>query len=411
MTELVETRRGEILRSNDNRYERFVYGRRYADEIVKMSQVRGEQNIVKPELVADIDQNGLINPIDVGIISEELLEQYIGFVKKTWGEAAELADFAHLRQDDGTYTLLIAGHSRHQAIDEIEESECLKTGQMVRNPIPVKIHDIGSVWDIIRIQLGENIHSQPPKERQAIALVDAFEYGVEIGEWANVDEFLEATEYDEVTPNSMKQALQFRKLPADIRNYVLAGPVHYYAGIELAKTMEPLRRYHIAKLGIREDQVPLHEASIAELVKQDLAILAHSLVIDKLNSTASKARIAGVRNKWNEERAAILGGPKKKNTLELDFVTEDMAQTYIRQKTREITAQLHKLASLKGDDVTTMIQLAESRVGSKVVQECLELQLHDAEQSIQRGRRALGQQASQGAEAMTFMELDLEQTA
>ena len=224
MTEVMERTvlNRQVEHSTDRRFERFTYGTRYSDEIVKLSQVRGEQNIVSGELVTDIRNNGLINPLDIAIVSEELLIEYLSFVEKTWGSAAEIDEFTHLRQEDGSYSLLMAGHSREQAIEDIEEQDALENGVMVRHPIPVKIHEnIESVWDIIRIQLGENIHSQPPKERQAIALVEAFEFGG----WDSVEDFLAEANIKNVTKGFMEKALQFRKLPKEIRSYVLAGPV------------------------------------------------------------------------------------------------------------------------------------------------------------------------------------------
>lgn len=405
MTEVLERATGEVVYSKDNRYERYYLSTRYSDEIVKLSQVRGEQNIVKPELAADVRLNGLINPIDVAVVPEELLADYLAFVRETWGEAAELADFQALRQEDGLYSLLIAGHSRHQAIEDNEEEDFLETGQLIRYPIPVKIHAVESVWDIIRIQLGENIHSQPPKERQAIALVDAFEYGLAHGQWNSADEFLAMDEHKNISSNSLQQALQFRRLPPEVRSRVLAGPIHYYAGIELSKTVEPLRAFYVAKLGVTKDDYEERIEVIDELVKDELIILCNNIFYEKLNSTASKARIKKWRTFWVEGRKALVDDPSRKGMLELEFATEDMGALLLQQKKDEIKRQVRALATHQGSEVAILIQLAEKQVGREVVEECLAAQVEDARGILTRTRH-LGARAPQAAEVLSLLEVE-----
>ena len=393
MTERLLERTAETRYSDENRWERYVYGQRYSDEIVKLSQVRGEQNIVKRELKEDVRANGLLNPIDVGVVSEELLAEYIEFVHGTWGEGASVSDFAYLRDEDGAYTLLIAGHSRHQSIEDIEEEEFLETGEMVRYPIPVKIHTIESVWDIIRIQLGENIHSQPPKERQAIALVEAFEYGVKNEQWTTIDEFLQKENHEDVTHNFMIQALKFRKLPPDIRSLVLSGPVHYTAGVEMAQTAEPIRQYYMAKLGIVGTPSDKEGEEVATLVSQQLKIMANQTVKRGMNTTAAKAYVKAQRAHYVNLRKTILGEKKRDGTLSLDFVVQNMAEKYIKEKKAEIAAQLREMAHIKGDDVARMIMLNQSEVGRDVVAECLEAQMLEVENFIDFARATIGNRA------------------
>jgi hypothetical protein len=382
-----------IERTDDRRYERFAYSTRYSDEIVKLSQVRAEQNIVKGELVADIDRNGLINPIDVGVVSEELLIAYLKFVKDTWGASAEISDFEGLRQADSTYSLLLAGHSRHQAIEDLEDRYFLETGVMERHPIPVKIHEIDSIWDIIRIQLGENIHSQPPKERQAIALVEAFEFG----NWASIEEFIEDQAKD-VTKGFMEKAIRFRELPPEIRSYVLSGPVPYYAGVELAVTVEPLKKYYAAKTGTTAEDLSKDSQSIDMLVRQEFTILCNRIVEGRMNSTAAQAFVKGRRKYWNDATAVMINAPSNENTLTFDLIPEGLDR-YIKEKSSEIARQLDAIRRLKHGDIQTLTKLAEGTVSHDKIIAQLERETADAESAAENGRKVLlGAKARQGVE-------------
>jgi hypothetical protein len=381
-----------IERTDDRRYERFKYSTRYSDEIVKLSQVRAEQNIVKAELVADIDRNGLINPIDVGIVSEELLVNYLNFVRETWGASAEIGDFEAIQQSDGTYTLLLAGHSRHQAIEDLEDHFFLENGVMERHPIPVKVHDIDSIWDIIRIQLGENIHSQPPKERQAIALVEAFEFG----NWASIEEFIEE-QAKGVTKGFMEKAIRFRELPPEIRSYVLSGPVPYYAGVELAMTVEPLKKYYAAKTGTTTDDLSKDPGSIDMLVRQELTILCNRIVEGRMNSTAAQTFVKGRRKHWNDATTAMINAPTDENTLAFEFIHVGLDR-YIKEKSVEIAKQLAAIRRLKHGDIQTLTTLAEGTMSQDKIIAQLELEAEAAELAAATGRQVLlGAKARQAA--------------
>lgn len=399
MPELLRDAPIEVRYESDNPYERYKYSHRYSDEIVKLSQVRREKNLISRQLFDDVRLNGLINPIDVAVVPEDLLAEYLGFVEKTWGEAASIEEFEELQDEGGNFTLLVAGHSRHQVIEDIEDQCCIETGTMVRHPIPVKEHPVASVWDIIRIQLGENIHSQPPKERQAIALVEAYEYGLGENRWGSVDEFLATEEATANTSRSfMAQALKFRQLPAEIRSYVLSGPVHYYAGIELAQTVGPIRSYYLEKFGLSgKDIDENNEAQIKELVTQQLAIIANRTVEKRMNSTAAKSYIKSQRKHFATLKEAMTSqngaGGNGYGTLDLEFITDDPMQREKDFIQEEIAKQLRSMARIQGDDVTNLIMLARGMVGDEVVRDCLDKQREQAEKTVKRVVSAIGPKA------------------
>jgi hypothetical protein len=271
---------------------------------------------------------------------------------------------------------------------------------MERHPIPVKIHEIDSIWDIIRIQLGENIHSQPPKERQAIALVEAFEFG----NWASIEEFIEDQAKD-VTKGFMEKAIRFRELPPEIRSYVLSGPVPYYAGVELAVTVEPLKKYYAAKTGTTAEDLSKDSQSIDMLVRQEFTILCNRIVEGRMNSTAAQAFVKGRRKYWNDATAVMINAPSNENTLTFDLIPEGLDR-YIKEKSSEIARQLDAIRRLKHGDIQTLTKLAEGTVSHDKIIAQLERETADAESAAENGRKVLlGAKARQGVEVAGLFDI------
>ena len=390
---LHETVAPHLERSYDESfYQPYEYGQLFSNEIVSLSQVRKEKNIVTAELRADIRSgHGLLNGLDVAIIDEQLLDDYLEFVRSTWGDAATRAEFSSQQRQDGTYPLLMAGHSRHQAIIDNETDKLC-----AQYPIPVKFHAVRSVWDIIKIQLGENLHSQPPRERQAIALVEAFRFGQEKGMWQNVDEFIESDEI-ETTPGFMRQAILFEQLPAEIRSYVLSGPIHFTVGVEMAKSVNVLEKMLRAKYGEE-----LHTDLLETLIQQELVILCNNIQIGgknggALNSTAAKTKVAGLRRAWREQAEALMGTKKNNDVFELEFISPaTQAREMTVKNLATIRTQLAALSRGRGDQVERMILLAGDLVGQDYVQQCLALQVEDAEKAAKRGSERLRRRGAAG---------------
>lgn len=393
---------GERIRSIEKRFERYRFGVRYPDEIVSVSQIRKERNIVLRDLTEDIKTNGLHNPIDVGVVSEAFMREYLDFVRETWGDSAELDDFAPQRHEDGSYSLLLAGHSRFQAILDIQDEEFIETGTYTHYPIPVKEHSIQSVWDVIRIQLGENIHSTPPRERQAIALVEAYEYGLRRGEWQDMDEFIATRDEEDISKNFLKQAERFRRLSPELRSYVLSGPLDYSSGVELAQTVRPLRRLFAAKMSIDGQPSEQDMMTIDKLVNIELTILANRIIKEKMRTTAAQTMIKGWRRKWNEEYRLMQNHSNDDGTFELVLVADDFAGRHLASRLGALKALLAELAKLKREDVATVLSLAASTVGPEYVQQCLDTQLADAERLI-AAQKKLGEQARGAVGAMPFL--------
>lgn len=355
------------------RYERAEL---YSHEFVKLFQVRKERNTVADELKSDIFSQGLLNPVDVARASREMLIEYLHFVETTWGQAASIEEFDSQRQDDGCYFLLIAGHSRHQAIEELEQ-EHIETGMFPVMPIEAKIHRVENVWDIIRIQVGENIHSTPPKERRAIALVEAYEYGKHIGLWKDEEAFLASPESGDATMNALQEAIGFSRLPVDLRNMALDKTIPYAAGVEMGKSVDSLRNYLRVK---HPEETPT--AEIDSMINIELTILAANVLEKKMNSTASERYITGQRIHWRKLAKAIVKPPK--DTLELVMLaTPDET---LRNARRRLGEKLSQLSRVPGSRVAALIAESGWLVGEGETERLLE----DLRQSNERAQRAVG---------------------
>jgi len=330
------------------------------DQLVTLSQIRGERNVVTNELKEDILFQGLLNPLDVSLVTEDLLEQYINFTNRTWNSDAKIEDFAHLRLPDGRYPLLKSGHSRHEAVTELIAEGRFPDDQLVMT----RVSSAESVQDIIDWQRGENIHSQPPRERTAMALVESYMYGIETGQWATAAEFIEIHKARgrDASKGSLDQALKYAHLPPRIRNFILAGQVPYLAGVEMGATTDMLTEFVAVSNGYHgtadpklseEGRVRLHD-----IVVMKLDIMCNRIAEDRLNSTASQKFIQGCRNEWTRLVKSIRhGGRSRVHTLEFEFGQDQLEMAY-EAEWRALRAQLNTLRQkYSGADISLFLQL------------------------------------------------------
>ena len=120
-------------------------------KIVQLSQIRGDRNRVTTALKYSILQEGLLYPPIVASVSPALLKEYISFTNRTWGGDADFDDFADRLRPDGNYYLMVAGHTRCAAVEEL-----INEGALPANiEMPVKVVKMGSVMDIVSVQRAE----------------------------------------------------------------------------------------------------------------------------------------------------------------------------------------------------------------------------------------------------------------
>lgn len=356
-----------------------------ANKFVKMSQVRGERNRVSVELRETILKTGLLNPIDAGLLTPEALTEYIDFTNQTWGATTTLEDFNDKLLSDGRYCLVIAGHSRHQSIEDLEAE-----GRLEERPILAKVHEVAGVWDILEIQLAENIHSQPPKERQAIAIVEAYNYGLAQGRWSTPEEFIGSGAGEGATITGLQRALHFARLPGDLRSFVLSGVIPYTAGVELGATVETARRYAAAKSGFFDELDPaIDTQQLEQVVREALVIQINKMTQKKLNSTAAEKMILAWRKQMNESISRMRGDDVPELELELVSAAAQLDALH-RQQRHEINMQLSQIARLPASAVETLIRLQSSVLDEDEVAEYLELLENANKATVRRmGRPAV----------------------
>lgn len=330
------------------------------DQYVTLAQVRGERNIVTDELKESIMRRGLINLPDVTLLPHGALEEYVAFTNRTWGADASIEQFAELRLPDGRYPLIKAGLSRHQAVTELVAEGRLPYG----TKLATKLSSAESVWDIVQWQIDENIHSQPPQERRAMALVESYSFGLSSGQWANEGEFIamqKAAGHD-IKKGPLDQALKYARLEPRIRNFVLAGQVPYLAGVEMGATADILTEFTARRNGFDgitdPSLTPEQRKKIKDTVTMEFDILCNRITGDRLNSTAAKKLIQGKRTTWDELAKQMRpNGRARKRVLDFQF-SQDQLDIYYEAKKRELTTALKDLSrKYRGSDIAGFLQL------------------------------------------------------
>lgn len=364
-------------------------------QFVKLSQIRGEKNPVSQSLKESIAVTGLLNQIDVARVTEEQLAQYIAFTNRTWGSEASIADFADQRMDDGTYHLIIAGHSRHEAIDEGEQE-----GLLPPMPLLAKVHPVHEVEDIIELQSAENTHSTPKQERGAMATVESYLWGIETGKWANQKEFIARYEgKNKLNLKEFKEALNFSYLPNKVRQFVLSGVMNYKGGVELGNNVDTVKEYvawQNGYLGTDDPRLADPESEDALLqakgVHETLMREANFLSIKKLNSTASKAYLRAWRREMDGAIAERMGKGKREPSLDVLTSVDARRQLehYLRNTRRAIGQSLGEITQRPAAHYATIIRLNREIIGEDEEQRLID----EMETSLKKQLSSLGSVAA-----------------
>lgn len=244
-------------------------------KIVRLPQIRGDRNKVTIALKDSILQEGLLYPPIVASVSPALLEEYIGFTNRTWGGDANFDDFADRLRLDGNYYLMVAGHTRCAAVEEL-----INEGTLPANiEMPVKVVKMGSVMDIVSVQRADNLHSAPPKEREAMAIVELYVWGLENGSWSNKKEFLnsQSSQNINITRGTLRDALHYANLPSRIRNFILGGAIKYSVGVEMGAGVPVMLDFFAYKMGFSG----FDDSAINEESKRQIE-LATEVCLDRL---------------------------------------------------------------------------------------------------------------------------------
>lgn len=345
----------------------------FSDQYIKLKQVRGERNGALQQLKdsikrrVDAGRSGLINQFDTVRVNDEELEQYVEFTNTVWKGNVTMDDLAHGRQPDGYYYLVNAGHTRHEAISDLEAE-----GEIPRYRIEAKVHPITSIDEFIEQQLDENIHTQPPRERRAIAIIESYYWGLKTGAWANQKEYLD--QHSDVSKTTLSEALAFSNLPNDIRNFVLSGKMSYNAGLELGKAAGELEEYLFNKAGVTpETATPEDLKLIGETLEVELIVEANHIANSRMNSTAAEKRVRAWRERMRREQivdADERAAAEHTALFDLDLKTPTMILAEaLAAKRQEVAQFVRQYGHHPGHWAADMIELNRAHVPDDVVAE------------------------------------------
>lgn len=352
--------------------------------LVMVSQQRGANNPAYGNIKDSIKSGDLINSPDVALLTHESLAAYLTFINKIWGASHNIASYKP--DADGYYHLVIAGHTRVEAMIELEDEKAKELAELGFDPAQLRQPTVwGKIYrdlepeDILSLQMDENLHEKPSQERSAIAMVETFLYGLDIGKWRSKKEFVEANK-GKFSQDALNKALVFCELDQTTRDFVFTGVVSYGPVVELAKTVGPHRKYILAKYfeGRTYDQLTDEEREevekeISQWNASEIAFMQERGK-KKLNVTAAKKRYESFVKSWNsyDHEAESQGKLFVDPTREWRDLRRHTRDT-LRQRVMEIAAlpvsgavqalQLHtRVMELGADEGEEMLEVVGSGV-------------------------------------------------
>ena len=351
-----------------------------------MPQIRSDSNPDLGDIRESIRVHGLLNPIDIAIVTEERLIEYVTFTNQLWGMKTDICDFAD-NAIDGVYHLVIAGHTRVEAISQLQNEDESKEYQ-----ITCKIHDIADPSEIIALQLDENLHTKPAQERRAMAVVEAYVYGKVNGRWLNETDFL-AQNKGKFSKRILQDAMGFARLPYEVRDFVLGGHLSYNAAIEIGRATTPLIENIQANFGIQEhDEITDDIAKLmADVMHKKLDVWISHIQALGLNSTAAKTYILGQVGQLNEQRASLLN-PESGETLFEMVSLDEQRSAFVAKVRKELWTAHQLLESVVDHNASRVIGLHRILSG---------VDMDQASQTIERSRNRL--RAELGGDALTLV--------
>ncbi len=231
-------------------YGKYEYIEIDVNKLIVLPQVRKEKNAKIDELVESIKQKGLINPIDIAVMDLDRFKKHINFINNLWKTNI---DFNKYPSINNLYYVIIAGHTRYQAICQIDKE------QNSNSKIYAKVHKVKTSEEILSIQLDENIQKEPRIEERAIAIIECYYSGLQNGKWTNQKEFVKKNK-NKFSRDILNDALAFANLPVNIQQSILNEHLYYQAGVELGKISKLINDYEKYQLGNNYTEQELNEA-------------------------------------------------------------------------------------------------------------------------------------------------------
>ncbi|MBP7767036.1 hypothetical protein KA068_00750 [Candidatus Saccharibacteria bacterium] len=331
--------RGREVCFGDNELEAVKLG-----ELVSLSQQRGSANPAFEEIKASVRRDGLINNPDIALLDPKDFENYIDFVNRIWKSGHRIENY--VPGADGMYRLVIAGHTRIDAIRSICEDDDMNPND---TRIKCKVRIGLKPRDILAIQMSENIHEKPSPERAAIALVETYYYGIEAGEWSNKQGFLDANS-GKFSRGTLSNAIYFADLPEMARDLVFAGAVSYSSVIEIARVVKNYESFVLYKhFGGRDvnDLSSEERDRFEEVVKQWCCSEVAHVQAHGLAATRCRGRYKGYVESWEK---TILGEAEQ-GSLFSD--PDEEWDRHIRAIRHSFEASVRALSGKKADQLAS----------------------------------------------------------
>lgn len=317
---------------------------------------------MNPELANlkdSIRARGLINPIDVARMDPEHLRAYVAFVNQIWGTDVAESDYRSQRQLDGHYYVVVAGHTRTEAISQLQQEDGCEY------EIVAKVHHITDPQEIIALQLDENLHSKPAQEQRAIAIVETYEYGLQNNLWCNKAEFL-AQSQGKFSRQILNDAIGFASLPPEARDFVFSGQLSYNASVALGRSIDTITDYAAACL--QYESVPDHlTPELERAVRQQVGLLIARICNRSLNGTAAKKYIAGQVGMMQQQIGRLKDEADETAVLFTLASVEEQQATYLKQLESEYRAALRDMRTFSVDTVTNALRLHQRLAGNEAI--------------------------------------------
>lgn len=367
--------------------------------LIMLSQQRGANNPAYGEIKASINRGDIINIPDVALVKYPAFVNYIEFVNRIWGSSHNVSDYDADR--DGYYHLVIAGHTRTEAMIELETEKAKKRVELgfgdieVGGPtIDAKIYRDLEPQDILALQMDENLHEKPSPERSAIAIVETYLYGLEIGQWQTRQEFITACK-NKFSRTSLNQAIAFCKLDQRTREFVFAGTVPYGSAVEVGKCIDPYKAYLSRKF---YGDKPFEELSLDEQqqINHDALIWSAGEIAAIQNHSISARKC---RDRYKSFRDGWL--PRADDDNGQDALFADIDQDYRDHRTavrKEFRANVRALTSLPISKAGKALQLhmeilePDTQEGAEII-DILDSGMKDFEQKVRRLVSSAGETA------------------
>lgn len=325
--------------------------------LIMLSQQRGATNPAYGDIKASINRGDIINIPDVAFVRHEAFANYIDFVNRIWGSEHDITDYAP--DEEGYYHLVIAGHTRTEAMIDLETDKAKQRAELgfaslelVAPKVDAKIYRDLEPQDILALQMDENLHEKPSPERSAIAIVETYLYGLEVGQWTTRNEFIEACK-NKFSRTSLNQAISFCKLDQRTREFVFAGAVPYGAAVEIGKCIDPYKEYVLRKYYGDRSFDELSDEERAQ-VKHDALIWSAGQIalVQEKSMSISKCRemSIGYRKNWKRKKE---GDPQEPLFIDVNQEYRD----HLTNVRREFTKSLRALTEMPISKAGRALQL------------------------------------------------------